>query len=173
MQTEQLIITVIATDRPGVVRALSDTVLNNQGNWLESSLSRLCGQFAGVVHLSVPSKNKATLLAAFDSLQADGINVTSHSDVSNEAASIDIKPLEITVEANDRPGIVEEITAVLAKLNVNVEQMQTECVSASMAGYELFRADLAVSLPEGLKIDQLEASLENVSDDLVVSLVFD
>jgi len=170
MNSEQLIITVFAEDRPGIVGALSDAVLNHKGNWLESSLSRLCGQFAGIVHISVPDKNKAGLLAEFANLSDDGISVTLYSDVTFVAQDDQTEPLEIVVEANDRPGIVEEITSALAQANVNVAQMETECVSASMAGYELFHAYLGVTLPDGFTVEQLESLLENVSDDLMVSI---
>ena len=68
---------------------------------------------------------------------------------------------------------MEEIASALALSNVNVEQMITECESASMAGYELFRAQLRVVLPEALSVEQLESALENVSDDLMVSFVIE
>lgn len=171
MQTEQLIITVFAADRPGIVRALSDAVLNNQGNWLESSLSRLCGQFAGIVHLSIPAASKANLLAELTELLDKGIQVTVHSDVAPVEQNSQTEQLDIVVEANDRPGIVDEIASALSAANVNVEQMETECVSASMAGYELFRAYLGVNLPDDFTVEQLETLLEDVSDDLTVSIV--
>ncbi len=172
MNSEQLLITVFAEDHPGIVKALSDTVLSQQGNWLESSLSRLCGQFAGIVHLSVPAKNKSALLEQLVKLADDGIKVTvQFDDVALDAEQSDsLETLDIIVEANDRPGIVEEIASVLAQADVNVEHMETECVNASMAGYELFRAYLAVALPTGVDADKLEELLEGVSDDLVVSI---
>lgn len=171
MKIEELIITVYAADRPGIVKALSDAVLANHGNWLESSLSRLCGQFAGIVHLSIPSDSKAGLLAQLETLADDGIYVTVQSAEIPVNSDDRNESLEIVVEANDRPGIVEEIATALASAEVNVEQMATECESASMAGYELFRAHLRVALPVSCSIDQLEELLENVSDDLMVSII--
>ena len=173
MKTEQLIITVFAEDRPGIVRALSDAILSHKGNWLESSLSRLCGQFAGIIHLGVPAWNKSDLVTQLENLATEGIKVTVQSNV----VSVDMESehdknvIDIVVEANDRAGIVEEIASVLAQAKANVEHMETECVSASMAGYDLFRAYVEVSLPVGLEISQLEEFLEEVSDDLVVNVV--
>jgi len=171
MNNEQVIITIYATDRPGIVKALSDAVLAHKGNWLESSLSRLCGQFAGVVHITVPADSKVNLLNEFKQLADQGIRVTlQDADVSNEI-NAHIESLDIVVEANDRAGIVEEISSTLAAANVNVEQMTTTCESASMAGYELFKAFLRVTLPESYSVEQLEEALENVSDDLIVSII--
>ena len=175
MNNEKIIITLFAKDRPGVIRELSDTVLANKGNWLESSLSRLCGQFAGIVHLEIASENKSSLLDAFEKLAQTGINVTvqDFQEIESEADSETIEALQILVEANDRPGIVEEIATALADEDINIENMDTECESASMAGYNLFRAHMFLALPEGMSEDQLEQVLENVSDDLMVSVLVD
>ena len=76
MSTEKIVITLFAKDTPGIVRKVSDVVLENDGNWLESSLSRLCGQFTGIVHIAINSGEKAGLIAAFAQLEAVGIYVT-------------------------------------------------------------------------------------------------
>jgi len=40
-----------------------------------------------------------------------------------------------------------------------------------MAGYQLFQAHLVVALPTSFSVDQLEDALQNVSDDLIVSII--
>jgi glycine cleavage system regulatory protein len=168
MSKESIIITVIAADRSGIVQRLSDTALAHKASWKESSLSHLQGQFAGIVNLEVETTAQPALLQALAELAGEGINVTVHGS-QTESRDIDFgETAELYVEANDRPGIVEEITSALAEVNVNVEQIETWCESASMAGYELFIAQLSVSLPSGLRKRELEAALEGVSDDLVV-----
>ncbi|MFT5571741.1 MAG: glycine cleavage system regulatory protein [Cryomorphaceae bacterium] len=171
MSTEKIVITLFAKDSPGIVRKVSDAVLENDGNWLESSLSRLCGQFAGIVHIAINSGEKAGLIGAFAQLESDGIHITVQDSSGLVTESEEVNALQILVEANDRPGIVEEISAVLAQLQVNVESMDTECESASMAGYSLFRAHMFLALPESLTEDDLEQALEKVSDDLMVSVL--
>lgn len=175
MNTEKIIITLFAKDRPGIIRELSDTVLAHKGNWLESSLSRLCGQFTGIVHIDVAAEQHSDLLSALDKLSQSGINVTVQNyqrmDSDDEAESINA--VQIMVEANDRTGIIEEITTALADEDINIENMDTECESASMAGYNLFRAHMFLALPDGMTEDQLEGVLENVSDDVMVSVLVD
>lgn len=171
MNSEKLVITLFAEDRPGIVRSLSDTILEHGGNWLESSLSRLCGQFAGIIHVGVDAAKRKELVAGLKSLSTDGLNITIHTGVKELPDNTAENAVELIVEANDRPGIVEEISSALAAINVNVEQMETSCESASMAGYQMFLASLWVALPNGCDTEQLEQALENVSDDLIVSIV--
>jgi len=171
MNTEKIIITLFAKDRPGIVRALSETILEHKGNWLESSLSRLCGQFTGIVHVEVANKDKAALISAFDRLADDGIQITvqEHSGISKDDQ--EVNGLQIFVEANDRPGILKEIADALAVENVNVDNIDTEVESASMAGYQIFRAHLFLAMPDDLSEDDLEDILEGVSDDVMVSIL--
>ena len=48
-----LVLTVIADDKPGLVESLAQTIALNSGNWLESSMSQLAGKFAGILRISV------------------------------------------------------------------------------------------------------------------------
>ena len=173
MPAEKIIITIFAKDRPGIIQALSDIVLSHRGNWLESSLSRLCGQFTGIAHISIEQQKKTDLVDALKALENDGIHVTFQNSSGIDTEGDEIESIQMLVEANDRPGIVEEITSALSDVNVNVEHMDTECESASMAGYDLFRAHLSLALPDGFGETELEEVLENVSDDLTVSVLED
>ena len=54
---KQLVVTVIGTDKPGIVESLADVITQQQGNWLGSSMSELAGQFAGILHVTVPDEH--------------------------------------------------------------------------------------------------------------------
>lgn len=173
MHAEKVIITLFAKDRPGIVQALSDIVLQHKGNWLESSLTRLCGQFTGIVHIEVPAQQKQDLLKSFTEMADHGIHISVQTDEGIESEEGSVDAVQIMVEANDRPGIVEEIATALAAKKINVDHMDTEVESASMAGYQLFRAHLFLALPQGLEEAELEATLQQVSDDVMLSVVED
>ena len=49
--------------------------------------------------------------------------------------------------ANDRPGLIEELTGALAQLKVNVIELHTTAESAPMATEMLFVAQFDVALP--------------------------
>ena len=120
-----LVLTVIAQDKPGLVELLSETIANHQGNWQESSMSRLAGQFAGILIIEVPQGHSEALTAALNDLQSQGLNV-------NVTASKDAAPEEtyqhVTIEliGHDKPGIVREISHALNSLKINVESLSTE-----------------------------------------------
>jgi glycine cleavage system regulatory protein len=171
MKKENLVITIFAEDRAGIVQELSETILSHGGNWQESSLSRLSGQFAGIANIVVDQDRSKELQAALGSLSESGISVTSQMPFQAAIEGEPRQTVELMVEANDRPGIVEEFASALADANVNVDQMETVCESASMAGYQLFIAHLMVALPDGFTIPQLEGVLEDISADVMVSIL--
>lgn len=164
-----LVLTVIAQDKPGLVELLSETIANHKGNWQESSMSRLAGQFAGILIIEVPQGNSEALTAALNDLQSQGLNV-------NVQASKDAAPEEtyqhVTIEliGHDKPGIVREISHALNSLKINVESLSTELVSGSMSAEELFKAEASLRVPTSVELDDLQNALENIANDLMVDL---
>jgi len=78
--------------------------------------------------------------------------------------------LRLSLVGNDRPGIIRDISGVLARHHVNVDDLETECAPAPMASDMLFRAYALLHVPAGLDIDLLGAELEKIADDLIVEL---
>ena len=167
-----LVLTIMSEDRPGIVSTVAETVRNAGGNWLESELSSLRGYFAGVVFVDIQSEKTEQLSQALKGLAKQNIDINIHSVPDNAPTSEeDYQYRVIEVEANDREGIIEEITEKLSAQQVNVEHMETRCESAAMAGYDLFFATLHVRLPNAMNSERLEKLLESVSDDLMVNVL--
>jgi glycine cleavage system regulatory protein len=72
---------------------------------------------------------------------------------------------------NDRPGIVREITRLLAEQGVNVERLVTDVRPAPMSSEMLFHAEAILGMPLTLPLEILQKHLETLADDLMVELV--
>jgi glycine cleavage system regulatory protein len=164
-----LVMTVIGQDRPGLVESVAALVAEHGGNWLESRMSRLGGHFAGILRVEVPGENEAPLVAALKKLESRGLTVVVHPDQPKPLpASTRQSVLEIV--GQDRPGIVREISHALASFGVNVEELETECVSAAMSGETMFKARARLSLPESCDAAQVRQQLERIAADLIVEI---
>ncbi|MCX6927834.1 MAG: glycine cleavage system protein R [Verrucomicrobia bacterium] len=164
-----LVMTVIGQDRPGLVDSVAAVVAEHGGNWLESRMSRLGGQFAGILRVAVPGENEPTLVAGLKQLESRGLTVVVHPDQSKPpAASARQSVLEIV--GQDRPGIVREISHALASFGVNVEELHTECASAAMSGETLFKASARLSIPEACNTAEIRQKLEKLAADLIVEI---
>ena len=164
-----LVVTVIAPDRPGLVEALANAVAAHQGNWVESRMAHLAGQFAGILRVEVPPTTTDALMAALQSLERQGLHVMVEKDTTDLAAQLE-PALRMELVGNDRPGIVREVSQALAAQQVNVEEFQTECDTAAMSGGSLFRATARLRLPATLCREDLQASLEKIAHDLMVDI---
>lgn len=166
-----LVMTVIGQDRPGLVDTVAGLVAEHDGNWLESRMSRLGGQFAGILRVEVPEEQMPPLSAALRRLETQGLTVVVHADQPPPAASSPRLSL-LQIVGQDRPGIVRQISHALAGYGVNVEELHTECSSAAMSGETLFTARAKLSLPAECNVAELRRRLEKIAGDLIVDLTF-
>ncbi|MEN0106858.1 MAG: glycine cleavage system protein R [Pseudomonas sp.] len=164
-----LVLTVIAEDQPGLVEKIASCISSHGGNWLESRMSRMAGQFAGILKVSVPAEAHAELVASLQALGDQGIRVLLAESGIDPACTW--KPIQLDLVGNDRPGIVRDITRVLSELGVNVESLITDVAPAPMSGEPLFHAEALLAVPLTLALDTLQARLETLADDLMVELV--
>ena len=163
-----LVLTVIGEDRPGLVEAIAQVIMDNSGNWLESSMSQLAGKFAGILRVSVKNEKADNLVSALNNLSQNLKVVIERVDIEQENLASQL--IELTLVGNDRPGIIREISGALNTLSVNFEQLTTECTPAPMSGDVLFKAIANLTLPRNLDIDVLREDLEKLTDDLIVEI---
>ena len=166
-----IVLTVIADDQPGIIRTVSKVLTEYGGNWTQSSMSTLAGQFAGILLVGVPSENTDACLTALQALKSQGLHVVAH--VSDFVACDKTTQLyKLALVGNDRSGIVHEITSLLARHGVSVKDLETRVESASMSGDDLFKATAHLVVPDGLDVDRLETELEDLANDLMVDISF-
>ncbi|MDO9477491.1 MAG: ACT domain-containing protein [Pseudohongiella sp.] len=163
-----LVLTLIGNDQPGLVESLAQIVAQHQGNWLESNMSRLAGKFAGILRVSVDEQDAEGLIDALDALSPRLKLVVERS--AHAEPDVIQQQWRLSLVTNDRPGIIRDVSGVLARQHVNVDDLETECAPAPMSSDVLFKANALLHIPAGLDIDALRAELEQLADDLIVDL---
>jgi glycine cleavage system regulatory protein len=166
-----LVLTVIGTDRPGLVELVSRIVASHGGNWLESRMSRLGGQFAGIIRVEAPAAVEPALARDLSALSAQGLTVVCRAGSDAPPSSQRFAALELV--GLDRPGIVREISQALARAGANVEELTTSCESAPMSGEPLFKAAIKIGLPEGCDVAVIRTELEEIAASLLVDITLE
>ena len=164
--------TLIGKDRPGLVESLAEVVASHDANWLDGRMSHLAGQFAGILQVDVATDKVDQLVTSLKKLDEQGLAVIIETDDGPVGALGSAGPpvVEMELLGNDRPGIVREISRVLAELKVNVEDIQTGVEMAPMSGGNLFRARARLRLPSELTLDGLSQRLEQIAGDMMVDI---
>lgn len=165
---QSLIMTVLGPDRPGIVRSLSETVARHGGNWLESRMVRLAGQFTGVVRIDGSAESIRALAAELSTPGIPGLLI--QTVLEDHSESTPSHTIRIEVAGNDRPGIVRELSSAITAGGGNVEELQTSLHSAPMSGHLMFRADCRISLPEALDASRIVSAIEALGPDLTIDL---
>jgi glycine cleavage system regulatory protein len=170
--TTSIVFTFIAKDKPGLVERLSKTVSDFGGNWLESRMSHMAGQFAGITRVQV-SNEQATALS--DALLALSTNELTVVVQPGESASTAEKAQQRAVHiiGHDRPGIVLEVSRALAARSINVSEMNTNITSAPMTAESLFESTAIIELPPEQDLEELAEKLDEIANDLAIDIKLD
>ncbi|MFD1008924.1 glycine cleavage system protein R [Oceanisphaera ostreae] len=160
-----LVATIIGPDKAGLVKQLATLIKQHHGSWQASAMSELAGYFAGIIEISVPQEHSQALSDALQQLPDFQIQLLD----AKQSAQAGQK-LALTVTANDRIGIIDEVTEVLNQLNISVNTLKTDSYSAPTTGTMLFEAKSMLTLPHDQTLHNLKEKLEALSDDLVVDI---
>lgn len=166
-----LVLTLIGEDRPGLVESLALAIANNSGNWLDSSMSKMAGKFAGILRIRIAEESIPALEKDLQALSGR-LKINLERTVA-ESDQLEMQALNLKLVGNDRPGIVREISRVLASHGINVEKFTSQCAPAPMSSEPLFTAIAELRIPGSLKIDTLQEELEKLADDLIVDIAID
>jgi glycine cleavage system transcriptional repressor len=162
-------VTAIGRDRPGIVAAISEALLELQGNIEDSQMSILRGHFAVMLIVKLPEVVEAgdlegRLQRVRQELELEAISVNRVDDLGVAAA----RPSHvITVYGADHPGIVHTVSAALAERGVNITGLETRLAGA--ADSRLYVMIIEVAIREASEPD-LSAALGEVADDAKVEV---
>jgi glycine cleavage system transcriptional repressor len=161
-------VSAIGRDRPGIVAAVTQVLLDRDVNIEDSQMTILRGRFTMMLIVSAPDDVdpgdlRGELEGAGRELNMDAVSLEPVEEAADETAP---EPSHIvTVYGVDHPGIVHAVAAALAGAEVNITDLNTRLVSDDPAangdgGEDLYAMMLEVALPPGLSASALETLLE-------------
>lgn len=164
-----LLLTAVGVDRTGLVDSLAQRIAAVGGNWEESRLARLGGQFAGIVLVSIEEARTDALIHKLRELEAVGLHVTSRVVPPIVTSPAGVK-VAVVVTGNDRPGIVRDVARIFAERGVNIEELESSVTSAPMTAEAMFVARAKLRVPTTLELSALRTALESLGNELMVDL---
>jgi glycine cleavage system regulatory protein len=163
------VLSVIGTDRKGLVQAIAEKIGAVGGNWEESRMARLAGQFAGILLVTVDAGKSDALVGSLRELESTGLVITVRPSEppTIEPSSVHV---QLSLTANDRPGIIRDVTKILSEQHCNVEELETEVVPAPMSNEPMFKARATLRAPAATSLADLRAKLEALGSELMLDL---
>jgi glycine cleavage system regulatory protein len=167
--TTSVVVTIMGPDRPGIVSLLSDRAQRHGANWAASRLGRFAQEFAGMVHFEVPRDNADALVAALQGLESTGLRLAiAKSDDTDVPGTL--RSVELSLVADDRIGIVSQLTRMLAERGISIENIQTEIVRGGTAGKTTFKVHAHLLVPAALSMDILQREVGALAHEMTADL---
>jgi len=164
------ITTVSGVTLPGLIKSLAEITRLHGGEWASSKVIKLGGHFTALLKVTIKADAQVALEAEFSSrfpalqfLYADIISDTVSSK----------RMIKLMVDCNDRPGLTREIDGILSELDVELESIESHRYQVLGLGETVFSSTITLTIPEQVSTESVIASLENLSDDVRVSKLFD
>jgi glycine cleavage system transcriptional repressor len=149
-------VTAIGRDRPGIVAAVSEALLDLEGNIEDSQMSILRGHFAVMLIVRTPEGVDADRLArrlgeVRDRLELEAITVEEVSEVHAEAP----RPSHVlTVYGSDHPGIVAAVAGALAHAGVNITDLETRVAGTEDSPIYAMILELALGDADPVRLEE-------------------
>ncbi|MEY8199754.1 MAG: ACT domain-containing protein, partial [Colwellia sp.] len=139
-----LIISCIGPDKTGLVDTLSKVISKHQGNWQVSSLHHLSGFFAGVIEVAVASEKSESLISELKAING----LSCQIEVAEPDLPDVVSNLVLEITANDRAGIVQEVSSVIHHQNGNLIKLISSNDSAAHSGQDIFKAKAEIAIDD-------------------------
>ena len=168
MQT--VLLSISGHDRPGIIRDVSEALLELDANIEDSSMTALRGRFAMMLIVSLGGDSSlGELKARMSELeQRTGLHVQSLELPAEEFNRRAPEPdCVVTVHGADRPGIVHAVSAVIADMSASVVDMSTRS-QPCQDGSHLYM--MAMEVAAGDALDALREKLSETAAELDVDI---
>ena len=157
-----------------MVQSLAEVVQKHGGNWLESRMCRLGGQFAGILRVRLDPQQVLPLQRDLTHLGRRGLMVSVQAGMGEvPSGPADAPVVAFAFTGRDRPGLVHQIASVLAGEGANVEDFQSECLSEPMSGEVLFQARVRARVRPGQAASSLRQAVAATARDLFVDVLWE
>lgn len=149
---------------PSTIKKLAAVTHENGGKWLISKVNFIEDQVAAVIKVEMPTENVAAVQQAFKEQPYLTVEIVESSAHTHNAETI----FQIRLDANDRAGIVNEITHLLDDQGIDILDMDCQRVFIAGGGgvsSSFFTSQIALRLPRNVLIADIAKELESLSED--------
>jgi glycine cleavage system transcriptional repressor len=164
--SEQLVITALGDDRPGIVDELSNALFKHNLNIEDSRMSVLGGEFAVLLLVGGSPESIDNFVADTASLE-ESLNMKILVKVtSSEVRRQALVPYNVEVVAMDNPGIVHNLASFFSSRQINIVDLNTERYAAAHTATPMFAVNMTIGIPADIPLKQLRDEFISMCDEL-------
>lgn len=170
----RFIMTAFGKDRPGIVADVTRILFENGCNLEDNSMTLLADEFTLILLFTARGREVEEQLGR-----------ECRRLEREKGISAFLRPLEarrgmappalctkatLHVEGMDQAGIVYKISQYLADHGINIVDLKSTVLASPESGAAIYRMDIAVQIPGGTALGQVERGLTAVAEELHVEI---
>ena len=163
---DKLIISAFGPDRKGIVSEISSIINECNGNIETSRMVRLEEQFSILILIKIENKDIEILKNKIENIE----KLTVNTNVINSFNKIYKNKFHLYINGADNEGIVYSFSNYFSKLNINIEEVNTNIKNAPVSATPLFMMDLIITTLEKIDKNKLIKELNEISEKLGVEV---
>ena len=172
-KNNQLVLSALGEDKPGIIDELSRCVLDSGCMILDSRMAVLGGDFALLLQVGGNWNNIAKLENQIAGLEERlGLVITSRRNADRGTAG-DLLPYGVEVVALDQPGIVHNLARFFSQRQINIKEMVTSSYPAPHSGTSMFSVHMSVEIPAKTQISTLREEFMDFCDQMNLDAVIE
>lgn len=172
-RNNQLVLSALGEDRPGIIDELSRCVLDSGCMVLDSRMAVLGGDFALLLQVGGNWNNIAKLENQVAGLESRlGLTISSKRTADKSAAE-NMLPYGVDVVALDQPGIVHNLARFFSHRHINIQEMITSSYPAPHSGTVMFSVHMSVEIPAKTQISTLREEFMEFCEEMNLDAVIE
>ena len=159
---QQLVITAVGPDRVGLVETITQFLLKEGCNIEDSKMAVFAGEFTIILLVSGEEAALERVSRSFEPLTVHtGLTFYSKRPAAR-IRSESALPCKLMASCLDHPGVVNQLSAALSRIGVNIESMETKTQTAPMSGAPIFQMEAFLSVPAQVNLHGLRQELDEI-----------
>lgn len=161
------LISVVGKDNLDTLNNLAELTHSHQGKWLNSRVIKLEGLFSSIIKVEVPDSESTALQAALKALPELQLAIYPTEEVIPSNCS----KVSLVIDAEDRPGLINDITELFAQNSIHINKMESHRVSVQGTGKNVFSAEFDIQVPENVNTPEIIAEIESLKPKVMVNQI--
>ncbi|MCP4198636.1 MAG: ACT domain-containing protein [Proteobacteria bacterium] len=166
MDKQQMVLTAIGPDRPGIVKEISSAIHESGANLEDSRMAVLAGDFALIVLFSGEPDSIETIREKCKTIEQKLDFQITFKPSSSRKEGDGHRLYRFQATGVDQPGIVHTISAILAEFDVNVVSLESRLSHAAFHGTAIFTFHAEIQVSTQDVIDSLTDRLDEACEEL-------
>ncbi len=168
-----VVLSIVGTDRSGVVNDISKVILDCGGNIEESRMTALGAEFAMLLLVSGNWATVEKLEKALSKFSADKPFSVTIRKTDERSTKSECMPYGVDVVSLDQPGIVFKLANFFASRNIEIADLSTRRYAAAHTGSQMFAVQMAVNIPAAQPLTQIREEFLELCDQLNLDAIIE